>query len=143
MASLVKQLASYVDEILPELYGIYKTSRSRDKSPCLDDLFYALQSTSKALRRSFIVFDALDECETEQRCILLNFVRRLSTSDFKIFATSRPHLGDAEEFFEKELKIQIVSQIQDIGIYMNKRMNRERFSGLKSDHSKYHRYYKL
>jgi len=133
VASLVKQLVSYVDEILPELYRIYKTLRSRDKSPDLEDLLQALRAASKALRTSFIVFDALDECEKEQRYILLDFVHRLSTSDFKIFATSRPHLRDIEEFFDQKPKIQIVSQTQDIRTYLNKRMDRERSPGLKSE----------
>ena len=133
MASLVKQLVSCVDDVLPELYRIYRTLRSRDKSPELEDLFQALWATSKALRTSFIVFDALDECETDQRYVVLDFIRRLPTSHFKIFATSRPYLRDIEEYFDQNLQIQIVSQPEDIRTYLNKRMDRERSPALKSE----------
>jgi hypothetical protein len=135
LASIVKQLASYVDDVLPELYRIYKTLRSRDKSLDLDDIHQALRVISKVFRTSFIVLDALDDCERGQRWILLDFVGQLSASGFKIFTTSRPYLRDVQEFFDKKPKIDIVSQTQDIRIYMESRLDRElkRSPALKSE----------
>lgn len=135
VASLVKQLVSYVDDILPELYHIYQTFRSRDKSLDFDDLSRVLQAVSKVLRTSFIVLDALDECEKKQRWILLDFVSQLPASDFKIFTTSRPYLRDIQEHFDQVPKIDIVSQTQDIRAYIKKRLDREltRSPGLKTE----------
>ena len=135
VASLAKQLVSHVDDILPDLYRIYKALCMRNKSPDLEDFLQALRAASKALQTSFIVFDALNECEPEQRRILLDFIRRLPTSEskFKVFATSRPYLREIEEFFDHTPKIKIISDTQDIKTYLNKRMERERSVGLKSE----------
>jgi hypothetical protein len=135
VASLARQLASHVDNVIPDLYSIYKTLHSKGQSPDRADLFQALVMASKELRTSFIILDALDECESEQRWILLELISQLPGSDFKVFTTSRPYLRDVEKFLGCNPMIEIVANYEDLRAYMTKRVNHEVAGspGLKSE----------
>jgi hypothetical protein len=55
----------------------------------------------------FVVFDALDECNPDQRKLLLPVFRLLQQSGVKIFVTSRHHAQDLERAFTDQNRIQI------------------------------------
>lgn len=126
VASLVRQLISRVDDIIPDLYPLYKTFRSRGKTPELQHLLEALIIVSKSFTCSIIILDALDECDKVQRRSLLQVLRRLTRPTFKIFATSRPHLMDGKDYFNESSSIWIAAESTDIVNFLNTRVNEER-----------------
>jgi hypothetical protein len=77
LGSLIKQLCQQLPQVpksLPHLENITKEGRT----PSLEELFIALTETSKAFVQTFIVFDALDECDREtQRQTLLPMIHRM------------------------------------------------------------------
>jgi hypothetical protein len=134
VASLARQLASQVEELIPDLYTLYKTLRSRGKSPSLEHHFQALVTASTAFKSSFIILDGLDECSIDQRRYILDIIIRLPCQQFQIFTTSRAHLIEIQDFFRGSPSIEIIADPQDIQRFLNKRVNQElpRYQALKS-----------
>jgi hypothetical protein len=61
LASLVKQLAcqtSYVPDALEKHYD-----KDHGKAPTVEELYIALLDISERFTKTFLVFDALDECD--------------------------------------------------------------------------------
>jgi hypothetical protein len=64
LGSLIKQLCQQLLQVpksLPHLENVTKDGRT----PSQEELFIALTEISKAFVQTFIVFDALDECDRE------------------------------------------------------------------------------
>lgn len=122
LASLVKQLLLRVEDIIPNIYALYKTLRARGKKPDLPDLLQALYIASTAFTTTFLVLDALDQCEKGQRRHLLDAIRQLPLHAFRIFATSRPHLQDIDRSFPMAPKIDIIADPGDIETFLTRRV---------------------
>lgn len=75
----------------------------------------------------FLVIDALDECEEQEREVFISFLRRLLALDscqVKIFLTSRPE-DDLHRSFKDLLtyKIDVDDTVQDIGPFVTQRVD--------------------
>lgn len=89
----------------------------------MPDLVDALISVSTLFSATYLVIDALDECERAQRGILLQVIGRLLEANFKVFTTCRPHTRDVRRFFHEAPKIHIVADTSDIKSYLNTRLD--------------------
>ena len=81
---------------------------------------------------AFVVLDALDECEEEERKVLISFLRKLLALDgcqVKIFLTSRPEDGLHRSFKDSQSKdiltyrIDVDDTVQDIGPFVTQRVD--------------------
>ena len=125
LASLLKQLASQLDNIIPLLYVYQKTLRSRSKQPELHHHIQALNAAATLFSSTFIILDALDECEVDQRKLLLDAISRLE--GVRVFTTSRPYLRDLEVFFQCAAHIPIRADTLDIQNFLTQKVD-ERIS---------------
>ena len=95
LGSLLKQLVFGLNEIPEEVSEAYEDRRNAigGQGPQISDILQMLQ-TSSARKRAFICIDALDECATEHRVKLLNFLGQLlqHSPGTRVFMTGRPHI---------------------------------------------------
>jgi hypothetical protein len=109
LGSLLKQLCQQLPrlpESLPHLENITKDGRI----PSQEELFIALVETSKSFIQTFIVFDALDECDRQtQRKTLLPMLHRMGEVGFRVFMTCRRYADDIEESFRNVPSIEIIA----------------------------------
>jgi hypothetical protein len=117
--SLIKQLCQQLPQVpksLPHLENVTKDGRT----PSQEELFIALTETSKAFVQTFIVFDALDECDRQnQRQTLLPMIHRMGEAGFCLFMTSRRYADDIEDSFGNTPSIEIIAHDDDIKSYIH------------------------
>jgi len=132
IASFLKQLASRLDTTPEAIRDLHTTFRR--KQPELADFMNTLITVSRLFSSTFIILDALNECENSQRGILLNAIVKLSAANMKTFTTCRPHLRDASRCFKEAPTIEIRANTLDIQNYLKIRLDERMFQydGLKS-----------
>ena len=95
LGSLLKQLVFGLAEIPEEVSKAYEYRKNSigGQGPQISSIVKMLQTTS-ARKPTFIFIDALDECATEHRVMLLDSLGQLlqMSPDTRIFVTGRPHI---------------------------------------------------
>jgi hypothetical protein len=126
LASLLKQLAVRIDDIVPELHSFYNKFRLRRTQP---DSFQLLEMflhlSNHCFTTTFVIFDALDEFDESHRPVLLDMMKQFKS--VRIFSTCRPHLRDVQDFFEGAATIPVSADTADIRNYLTKKVT-ERMS---------------
>ena len=125
VASLLKQLCLAKSKLPQPVLELY-TKLKGQKRPQLQDLEQAMLSTCRAFDGVYVVIDALDECDSSvHRKAFLKFLNDMRTkSRINVFVTSRPHIGDAEEFFENCAKIEIQAEDSDLRKFVSREIDR-------------------
>ncbi|KFZ00163.1 hypothetical protein V500_01159 [Pseudogymnoascus sp. VKM F-4518 (FW-2643)] len=125
LASLLKQLAQgqyHLPESVKSLYDSHKKNRTR---PAFNELSSALQSVATLYSRSFIVVDALDECQTSGGCrtkLLTEIFALQSKSRANIFSTSR-FIPEIEVQFKNSMRLEIRASDHDVQRYLDGHMS--------------------
>lgn len=118
LASILKQLVEKqpsLPEPLNNLYDRYNTRRTR---PPLDELLRVLQSVTALYSRMFIIVDALDECQANDRKALISRIFNLQTMcNINFFATSR-FIPAIVENFRDSSSLEIRATKGDIERYL-------------------------
>jgi hypothetical protein len=118
LGSLIKQICQQLPQLSqlpPQLENLTSTGRT----PSVEELFLALIGTSRSFFQTYLVFDALDECDREaQRKVFLPILHRMGESGFRVFITSRRYADDIEETFRNVPRIEIVAHDDDIKSYI-------------------------
>jgi Cdc6-like AAA superfamily ATPase len=120
LGSILKQLVqgrSPFPKVIKDLYDQHKAKRSR---PLLKEISEVLQSIISPDSRTFIIIDALDECQNHDKCrdILLSEVFTLQDkARLNIFATSRPQ--EVEAKFSEGIVQEIIATAGDIETYLD------------------------
>ncbi|KAI5838988.1 ankyrin repeat-containing domain protein [Morchella snyderi] len=119
LSSLVKQLA-FKAKVLPQaIEEAYK----ENKKPKLDQLYEILLEIRNSFAQTFIIFDALDECDQIlQRERLLPMFHRLGEAGINLFLTSREHPEDIQESFANITKMRLWAKDEDISSYIEQRI---------------------
>lgn len=117
LGNLVKQLASQVEQ--PQVILRIFTPAKRRSPPVIEDILKCIEAISKRLERVFIVIDALDEAENipqKNRAALLQACISMAEfgPNFRIFVTSREHLGDIDRTFAQASRITIAASRSDL-----------------------------
>ena len=127
LASLLQQLVQgqpSLPESLKSLYNYHKDKRTR---PLFDEFSKVLHSVITGYRRTFILIDALDECQIshEDRRMFLSEVFDLQAkSGTNLFATSRFIQEIINEFEGRSLSLQIRATNEDVQKYVDRRAPR-------------------
>jgi hypothetical protein len=121
LASLLKQLVqdqSPLPDSVKDLYGRHKNKRIR---PSLDEVSGALHSVITIYSISYIVVNALDECQVSDGCrsrFLSHIFNLQAKTGAKLFVTSRP-IPDIEREFKGCLSREILASNEDIRRYLD------------------------
>ena len=123
--SLLRQLSMFHAELPKQIIELHRRTESQKRSLQLDDLEQALQLICAEFDHTFLIIDALDECDKEQRNGLLRGLSSLQKkSSVRIFLTSRPHLDDEiRRAFGTPLQIEIGAADSDLAIYLSMKID--------------------
>lgn len=128
LRSLVLQLFSNHQPIPEPLISLFKSCQDGAKPPQTKDLETLLRALIELYEKTFIVLDALDECENRQE--LLEFIKKAvewKSEKLNLIMTSRK-LKDFEDFFNGELEERSKLSIQnekvdkDIRLYVHEKL---------------------
>ena len=132
LRSLVTQLISNNHSNLEPLYALFKSCHDGAKAPLTEELEIVLKALIEQSHITFIVLDALDECE--DRLVLIDFIEKVmrwKTRKLNIVMTSRK-LKDFEDFFDTELEessklsIQNAKVDEDIRAYVHGKLRSDK-----------------
>jgi hypothetical protein len=118
ISSFLKQLSTHQDDVSPSLRALHYKFRNQATLPELSELLECMKESIISFSFTFIILDGLDECDINQRSKLLNLIKQWTSMAFKIYATSRPHLRDVQEFFKVAPTILIQADVHDIENYL-------------------------
>ena len=120
LTSLLKQLAESQSSLLENIKDLYNRHRTKRTRPSLEEILSTLHSVVAKYLRVFIVVDALDECQASNGC-RTRFLSEIFNLQGNIFATSRIN-GEIAKIFSKATSLEIRARDDDIGIYLDERM---------------------
>ncbi|KAJ6009169.1 hypothetical protein N7522_004185 [Penicillium canescens] len=126
VSSLVKQLSQDWPSLPDSVENLYNKHTHKKTRPSFDELCKALLSVAAFYSKTFIIVDALDECEVSDGCLscLLSEIFALqSKAAVNLFATSRP-IPEIEERFNGCTLHHISASEEDIRSYLKSRMTR-------------------
>jgi hypothetical protein len=117
LGSVLQQLLQQGTDMSTEIRGLYAKHKSRRTHPSLDEISALLVSESRAISKSFMVVDALDECPAEQNIKdkVLATLRKLP--NLHLLITSRPHLDISSDFEAVELEIRADKHDMEVFIH--------------------------
>jgi hypothetical protein len=124
VSSFLKQLALQLESELPEVHDLQKKFRFKSKRPELVDLMNTVVALLPRFPSTYVIFDALDECESKERLKLFKVIDQLDKAGVRIFATCRPHIRDARHFFQTSTAawIRIEADTEDIKNFLRIRL---------------------
>ncbi|EPE09525.1 ankyrin repeat protein [Ophiostoma piceae UAMH 11346] len=92
IASLLKQLSRGQPSVPDCVKALHHKHQSRETRPSLDEMAQALQVVARMYSRTFVIVDALDECQTTDGCrsrLIAEIFNLQAKCGSSIFATSR------------------------------------------------------
>lgn len=125
LASLLKQLSQRKSSVPGTVKALYDEHQKKRTRPSLDEISRSLQSVSATYSRSFIIVDALDECQRAngRRTRLISEILSLQANcGVNVFATSRS-IPDITHNFKDSISLEIRADIKDIERYMEGHMD--------------------
>jgi hypothetical protein len=135
MSSLLKQLLGYSRVQVPSGFdAIYEAHIKKGSRPKPSELEEVFNSAVKQLSTFYIVFDAFDECASDQRHAIRNIILHLCTlPNIKIMMTSRPHYNILDQHeFDKFRILEIKADEGDIQKYISRTLeNVKQSEGIK------------
>jgi Cdc6-like AAA superfamily ATPase len=120
LGSILKQLVSNRSPLPKEVKSLYEQHKGKRSRPELIEISKVLQSVISPDSRTFILIDALDECQNHDSCrdILLSEIFTLQVKTrLNIFATSRPQ--EVEAKFSGSIICEIIAIDNDIEAYLD------------------------
>jgi Cdc6-like AAA superfamily ATPase len=124
IASLLKQLVEEQPSIPDAVKNLYSRHKSKRTRPPPDEVLGALHSVTALYSRSFIIIDALDECQVshEGRGKFLQEVFNLQAKvGVNVFATSR-FIREIENKFDRSIRLEIHARDADVRRYLNRKI---------------------
>jgi Cdc6-like AAA superfamily ATPase len=121
LASILKQLSKRLPSAPQSIQKLYKRHQQNGTYPALDEISQSLQSTVADFSRTFIIIDALDECQasdgTHKRFLIeLNNLQAKTSAN--IFVTSRFIPKIKKEFEGRSTRLEIRAS-EDLQRYLD------------------------
>jgi hypothetical protein len=126
LASLLKQLVqerSFLPDTVKDLYNRHKSKRIR---PSFEEISRTLQSMAAIYSRTFIIVDALDECQKSDGCrakFLAELINLQAKCGANVFATSR-FIPEITAKFAASVSLEIRASDKDIRVYIDSRISK-------------------
>ncbi|KFZ16434.1 hypothetical protein V501_02227 [Pseudogymnoascus sp. VKM F-4519 (FW-2642)] len=125
LASLLKQLAQGLYPLPESVKSLYDSHKERRTRPTINEISSTLQSVAALYSRSFIVVDAIDECQASDGCrmkLLTEIFALQSKSRANIFSTSRC-IPEIEVQFKNNMRLEIQASDHDVQRYLDGHMS--------------------
>ncbi|KAI9796740.1 MAG: Ankyrin repeat domain-containing protein 44 [Piccolia ochrophora] len=123
LAAIIKQLVIRKPTALEPVEELFDNLHGERKNPTLAQLESALYSVCHHFNQTFLIIDALDECDLAQRKQLFPVFQGLQKASGKLFVTSRPHAQDIARFFAVDAKIPIEASEDDMRRFIEKQID--------------------
>ncbi|KAK6529978.1 hypothetical protein TWF694_003353 [Orbilia ellipsospora] len=121
LASLLKQLSERQPFLPENVRALYERHQRNKTRPSRDDIRQALRAVVSLYSKTFIIIDALDECQAPDRC-RAKFVSELfqlhNIYGTSIFATARP-IQEIEAEFVGNTILEIRACDEDVRAYLD------------------------
>jgi hypothetical protein len=124
LASLLHQLSKTKPSTPRVVAELYEKHHPRSTKPSTDELSVALQSVSASYSKVFIIVDALDECQTDNRCrdkFLSDAFVVQEKCNANLFMTAR-FIPDITKRFDGKPSLEIRASKEDIERYLDSHM---------------------
>ncbi|KAF9891436.1 hypothetical protein FE257_003902 [Aspergillus nanangensis] len=125
LAGLLKQLVHQLNPIPGDLKLELDVLKASGKRPCVDNLLQLLNVAVREFSRSFIIIDALDECQASYQTAteLLAKVFDIQTKpNIHVFATSRK-IPEIVSKFQNRQTLEIWASEDDVRMYLTGHMS--------------------
>ena len=126
LASLLRQLVQKRPSIPDSLNGLNERHNYSDTRPSLDEISDVLHSVVSDFSRTFIIVDALDECQVSDGCrtsFMSEMLNLQMKTEVNLFATSR-FIPDIEDAFQGCLSLKIHASREDVRRYLDGHISR-------------------
>lgn len=117
-SSLLKQWSIRRRELVPAVRTLYRKHQPQKTRPDLRELLECIKYSVTSFSFTFVVLDALDECDANQFPKLRYILNEFNLIGIRIFSTSRPHIRDMHDFFQTAEIIEIRADILDLKNYL-------------------------
>ena len=125
-ASILRQLASCKPALPHPVAELHQRLGKQQGLPQLQDLKATLLLTCREFRHTFIIFDALDECDAKRhRKSFLEVLKDLEKLSVRLFVTSRPHPHDIKQKLDTSPKITVEASELDIKKYLAHKIDQD------------------
>ena len=124
--SLLKQLVQGQTSLPESVKILYENHRQKRTRPLLDEVSSVLHSVIGNYARTFLIIDALDECQNSDgtRTTLLSEIFKLQTNgNVSFFATSR-FIPEIVDEFQGSPSVEIRASEEDVRRYLAEHMPR-------------------
>jgi len=125
LASLLKQLIQGLPSVPQSMQQLYEHHQHRRTRPSFDDISQSLQSAVPPYSKTFIVVDAVDECQVSdggRKLFLTELFNLQAKTAANLFVTSR-FLPDIEKEFEgRSARLEIRASDDDLRKYLDAHM---------------------
>ena len=126
LGCLLKQLLTTAQEPIPdEIIQYLQDIRHKTKQIRVEDCLALLKKRIHQLKRTFICIDAVDELEPRARQQLFNALKKLKTSNTRLFLTGRSHVEDeVQKYFKvtQACTVFISASEQDIRTFVRQQI---------------------
>ncbi len=123
IACLTRQLIGRPEKLPHQLENLYKKLEPMRRRPDFGELVCLMVPLCNERERTFILIDALDECEAiQQRRRFLPLLQSLSRGSCQLFITSRPNNEDICKIFTSASQITIAAPDSDIERFVIEKM---------------------
>ena len=123
IACLARQLVGWPKRLPRQLERLYQDLEPQRRRPSLEELRGLLIALCNERRRTFVVIDAIDECEAmQQRRHFLPLLKSLPQGSTRLFVTSRPSNEDICHTFATAPQIQIAAPESEIQRFVAEKM---------------------
>ncbi|KIW18445.1 hypothetical protein PV08_02733 [Exophiala spinifera] len=121
LENLLKQLIWGLDVVPPSIQRLYEKHCLNRSRPSIDTISKTLQSIVPSYSRTFIVIDALDECQVrdrEQAQFLTELLSLQTQAEINLFVTSR-FIPGIEKRFRGSIRLEIRANDEDLSRYLH------------------------
>lgn len=117
LSALLKQLVHALPSIPDVVKALYDGHQRHSSRPSINEVVTTVRSVCDCYSNVFIIIDALDEYDNEQRKTLLTKLKSLRAPNVKMMVTSRP-IPIIREEFEDALHLNIRAHREDIELFV-------------------------
>ena len=121
MLSILKQLAQNLPLIHQSVRDLYNQCIEKRTRPSTEEVRKTLYSLANSYSRTFVVIDALDECQHVDGCrakFISELLNLQTTAEMNMMATSRL-IPEITERFSESICMEIRARPEDINIYLD------------------------
>lgn len=124
IAVLARQLVGHSEKLPKQLENMYTELEKHRRRPSLPDLRQLLTTLCNERARTYVIVDALDECEAmHERRYLLPLLESLPHGSTRLFVTSRLYNEDIRHVFTNVPQIPIAAPESDIQQFVQEQMS--------------------